>query len=210
MSKTAGNLHAGKTTFSYLGSNIQYNNLCIAENEEALPAGWDPVHVQRGFKPTDSVVTVGTGWSYISSVGEVQRGYPPQYLIRDYMRSLSGMGATIIMDPAVAALLKDAQGFNTKADLGKWLADNVEKTVASYWGNGVVSTMNTSMAIQGLDNPSLSALSKSYKQVKEAPDTMTKPFQAGGINIVVAGAGQTTWFVTDFRVGRGTSVDAWK
>jgi hypothetical protein len=202
LSKTAGNLHAGKTTFSSLGSNLQYNNLCIAENEEALPAGWDPIHVQRGFKPTDSVVTVGTGWSYVSSVGEVQRGYPPQYLIRDYMRSLSGMGATVIMDPAVAALLKDAQGFQTKMDLSKWLADNVEKTVASYWGNGVVSTMGASMAIQGFE-PYAS-------RWKAPPDSLMKPFQPGQINIIVAGGGQTTWFATDFGVGRGTKVDDWK
>jgi len=202
MSKTAGNLHAGKTTFSSLGSNIQYNNLCIAENEEALPAGWDPIHVQRGFKPTDSLVTVGTGWSYISSVGEVLRGYPPQYLIRDYMRSLTGMGATVIMAPEVAALLKDSQGFNTKGDLSKWLADNVEKTVASYWGNGVISTMNASMALQGME-----PLASSYKA---PPDSLMKPFQARAVNIIVTGAGQTTWFVTDFGVGRGTKVDDWK
>jgi hypothetical protein len=205
LSKTAGNLHAGKTTFSSLGSNLQYNNVCIAENEEALPAGWDPLHVQKGFKPTESVVTVGIGWSYISSVGEVQRWYPPQNLIRDYMRSLSGMAATIIMDPAVASLLKDSQGFTAKAALSKWLADNVEKTAGSYWGNGVVSTMNTSMAIQGLGN-----LAKSYKIRQESPETLMKPFQAGQINIVVAGSGQTTWFATDFRIGRGNSVDAWR
>ncbi len=79
MSKTAGNLHHGKTTFSSLGSNLQYNNLCIAENEEGLPEGWDPFHVQMGFKPSDSVVTVGTGWTYISSVGEVQTAYPAHF-----------------------------------------------------------------------------------------------------------------------------------
>ena len=200
MSKTAGNLHSGKTTFSGLGSNLQYNNLCFAENEEALPAGWNPVHVQMGNKPTDSVITVGTGWSYISSVGEVQRGYPPQFLMRDYMRSLSGMGATVIMDPSVAALMKDAQGFNSKEDLSKWFAQNVEKTVASYWGNGVVSTMWASMAIQGLE-PYAS-------QRKMPPDAMIKPFQRVGI--VVAGGGQTTWFVTDFGVGRGELIDNWK
>jgi len=200
MSKTAGNLHSGKTTFSALGSNIQYNNLCIAENEEALPEGWDPIHVQRGFKPTDSVVTVGTGWSYISSVGEVQIKYPAQYLIRDYMRSLTGMGATVIVTPEVASLLKDSQGFNTKDDLSKWLANNVEKTVASYWGNGVISTMSASMALQGLE-PYAS-------QYNLPPDTLIKPFQSGrGVNIIVTGAGQTTWFVTDFGVGRGTKVD---
>jgi hypothetical protein len=200
MSKTAGNLHSGKTTFSGLGSNLQYNNLCFAENEEALPAGWNPVHVQMGAKPTDSVITVGTGWSYISSVGEVQRGYPPQFLMRDYMRSLSGMGGTVIMDPSVAALMKDAQGFNSKEELSKWLAQNVEKTVASYWGNGVVSTMYASMAIQGLE-PYAS-------QRKMPPDTMIKPFQRVGI--IVAGGGQTTWFVTDFGVGRGELIDNWK
>jgi hypothetical protein len=203
LSKTAGDLHAGRTTFSTLGSNLQYNNLCIAENEEALPAGWEPVHVQMGFKPTDSVVSVATGWSYISSVGEVQRGYPPQNLMRDYMRSLSGMGASAIMDPSVAALLKDTQGFKTKSDLSQWLADNVEKTVASYWGNGVVSTMSASMAIQGL---------KPYADwYKLPPDTLFKPFNSKAIQIIVTGGGiQTTWFVTDFRVGRGTLVDDWK
>jgi hypothetical protein len=202
LSKTAGNLHSGKTTFSGLGSNIQYNNLCIAENEEALPAGWEPTHVLKGFKATDSVVTVGTGWTYISSVGEMQRKYPSQYLIRDYMRSLTGMGATVIVTPEIAALLKESQGFNTKKDLSKWLADNVEKTVGSYWGNGVISTMSASMALQGLE-PYAS-------QYKLPPETLIKPFQAGQVNIVVAGKGQTTWFVTDFGVGRGTKVDDWK
>jgi hypothetical protein len=116
------------------------------------------------------------------------------------------MGATIIMDPAVAGILHDdPNNFGTKMDLSKWLAANVEKTVASYWGNGVISTMNSSTALQGME-----PLATQFKQVKEAPDTMMKPFQAGQINIVVAGSGQTTWFVTDFGVGRGTSVDAWR
>ncbi len=203
LSKTAGNLHAGKTTFSTLGSNLQYNNLCIAENEEALPAGWDPVHVQMGFKPADSVVTVGTGWTYISSVGEVQIAYPPQNLMRDYMQALSGMGASVIMDPTVAKLLKETQGFNTKADLAKWLAENVKKTVASFWGNGVVSTMWASMAIQGME-PYAS-------QRKAPPDSLMNPFQPRGIGVIVTGGEiQTTWFVTDFRIGRGTKVDDWR
>ncbi len=203
MSKTAGDLHAGKTTFSALGSNLQYNNLCIAENEEALPAGWDPIHVQMGNKPTDSVVTVGTGWSYISSVGEAQRSYPSQFLIRDYMRSLSSMGATIIMDPSVAGLLHDTQGFKTKNDLSQWLADNVEKTAASYWGNGVISTMSATMAIQGLEPYA------TYKKIPQ--DSLIKPFRPQTVKIIVAGGGiQTTWFVTDFGVGRGTLVDEWK
>jgi hypothetical protein len=204
MSKTAGNLHHGKTTFSSLGSNLQYNNLCIAENEEALPEGWEPFHVQMGFKPSDSVITVGTGWTYISSVGEVQTAYPAHFLMRDYMRSLSGMrGGTVLMDPTVAALLKDEQGFKTKAMLSEWLADNVEKTVASFWGNGVVSTFFTSMAYQGLE-PYASYL-------KMPGDKLIKPMTTRGIQIIAVGGGiQTTWFVTDFGLGRGVLVDEWR
>jgi hypothetical protein len=204
MSKTAGNLHHGKTTFSSLGSNLQYNNLCLAENEEGLPEGWDPLHVQMGFNPSDSVVTVGIGWTYISSVGEVQKSYPAHFLMRDYMRSLSAMmGGTVLMDPTVAALLKENQGFQTKHMLSEWLADNVEKTVASYWGNGVVATFFGSMAYQGLE-PYASYL-------KMPGDKLIKPMNAEGIQIVVVGGGiQTTWFVTDFMLGKGVLVDEWR
>jgi hypothetical protein len=204
LSKTAGNLHAGLTTWSSLGSNLQYNNLCLAEHEEALPEGWDPLHVQMGYKSTDSVVTVGTGWSYISSVGEVQRSYPAQLLIRDYMRALSGQGgATIVMDPTVAALLKDTQGFKTKSELSQWLSQNVEKTAASFFGNGVIATFSASLAFQGLEPYST--------WMKGPPETLIRPFNTKNIQVLVVGGKiQTTWFVTDYRLGRGELIDAWR
>lgn len=131
MSKTIGGLHSGKTTWSSLGSALQYNNVCIAENEEALPEGWEPLHVRMGFKPRDSVITVGIGWSYISSVVMAERDHPAHMLMGDYMKALTGMGsmATIIMDPSVAALLKESYGFKSKDQLSLWLSDNVEKTL---------------------------------------------------------------------------------
>jgi len=128
MSKTIGGLHSKKTTWSTLGSTMQYNNVCIAENEEALPEGWAPVHVQMGFKPNESVITVATGWSYISSVTEAKREYPVHMWMGEYMKALTMGSATVIMDPSVAALLKDAYGFKTKDQLVKWFAENVEKT----------------------------------------------------------------------------------
>jgi hypothetical protein len=130
MSKTLGGLHSKKTTWSTLGSTMQYNNVCIAENEEALPEGWKPFHVQAGFKPNDSVLTVATGWSYISCVTEAKREYPVNMWMGDLMKALTMPMATVIMDPSVAKLLKDTYKFNTKEDLIKWFAGNVEK--ASY------------------------------------------------------------------------------
>ena len=206
LSKTVGNLHSGKTTFSTLGSNLQYNNVTICENEAKLPKGWKPFQVQMGFKPTDSVVTVATGWTYISSVGEVQIQYPPQQLMGDYMRSLTSLGssATIVMDPTVAELMENVQGFNSKEDLSKWLSQYVQKTAASYWGNGVVSTVATSLGRQGLE-PYAGWL-------KVSGDTLIKPFNnPNAIHVIVSGGAiQTTWFVTDFRLGRGVLVDKWR
>jgi hypothetical protein len=128
MSKTIGGLHSKKTTWSSLGSTMQYNNVCIAENEEALPDGWKPFHVQMGFKPKDSVITVATGWSYISSVTEAKREYPVYVWMGEYMKALTMGSATVIMDPSVARLLKDSYGFETKDQLSKWFSENVEKT----------------------------------------------------------------------------------
>jgi hypothetical protein len=206
MSKTAGDLRNEVTAWESLGNNLQYNSLTIAENEEALPEGWDPLHVQMGFKSSDSVVTVGTGWSYISSMGSVQHLYPAQLLIRDYMTALSATGsaAAILMDPTVADLLRDVQGFATKKALSQWLSENVEKTVASYWGNAVVASTYAVMGLQGLEP---------YASWQKLPgDATIKPFNnPGAIQVVVVGgAVQSTWFATDFRLGRGVLVDDWR
>lgn len=202
--KIMGDLRIGAGAYSTLGSTIQYNNLCYAENEESLPPGWEPLHVMLGHKRTDSVVSIGVGWSYISSVGEAQIKHPPHMLFRDYMRSLTGMGATIVMDPTVAALLKDTHGFKTKSELGEWLAKNVEVTAGTFWGNGVNTTARTPVALQGLE--------PFATWMKMPPDTLIKPFtNPKSIQVVVAGGGiQTTWFVTDFMFSKGILIDDWK
>ena len=206
ISKTAGDYRNNVNAWESLGSNLQYNSVTIAENEEKLPEGWEPLHVQMGFKPEDSVVTIGTGWSYISSLGETQPAYPAHMLIRDYLRSLSayGSGATIYVDPTTASLLKDVNGFETKLKLSEWLSENVEKTVASYWGNGVIMTSNMAMAFQGLEPYA------SWQKMSR--DALIKPFNnPKAINVVVVGGSiQTTWFATDFRLNPGVRVDDWR
>ena len=127
MSKTIGGLHSGKTTWSSLGSTMQYNNVCIAENEDALPEGWAPFHVQMGFKPNDNVISVGIGWSYISSVIMAVQEHPVHMIMGDYMKALTMGSSTVIMDPTVADLLKESYGFKTKDELSKWFSENVEK-----------------------------------------------------------------------------------
>lgn len=193
----------GVTGFASLSNPLRYDNLCFAENEEALPEGWEPLHVQLGHKPSDSVVTIFTGWNFINSTGWVEQHYAPQFLMRDYMSSLSGMGATLIMDPTVAGLLSEVQGFKTKTALSQWLSQNVEKTAESYWGNSIVSSMLAPLARQGL---------KPYADWLDVPGkALIKPFaNPNAIHAVVTG-GKTAsvWFATDFMPDRGTSIDEW-
>jgi hypothetical protein len=205
LSKSAGNLHAGKTTFGSLGSNLQYNNCCFAENEETLPEGWEPLSVQFGYKRKDSVVTVATGWTYVSCAGELVTTYPPQMLIRDYMKSLSGMGSTALLcaDPLVAGLLH-RQGFTTKEMVSQWLAKNVRIPVQQFWGNGIITTGYTSLARQGIEPFATWS--------RLPPESLIEPFNdPRNINtVVVGGQTNTIWFITDFRVGKGISIDDWR
>lgn len=202
--KIMGDLRINEGAYSTLGSTIQYNNLCYAENEEALPEGWEPLSVQLGFKRTDNVVSIGMGWSYISSVGEAQISHPPHMMFKDYMRSLAGMGASVIVDPTVAGLLKDVHGFNTKEELAKYLSENAEVEAETYWGNGVNTTAFKPMALQGREPYAT--------WIKTPPKDLIKPFtNARGIRIIVTGGGiQTTWFVTDFQFHGGILIDKWK
>jgi len=205
ISKTAGDLRNNVNAWETLGSNLQYNNMCYGENEEALPHGWDPLHVEMGFKPNDNVVTVGMGWSSIASVGASQSIYPTHFLMRDYMGSFcaSGSAACIVMDPTVAELLKDVHGFKTKAQLSEWFSQNVTKTAASYWGNGVIQSTAVPFALQGLEP---------YASWRKLPDdALIKPFtNPKAIHVVVAGGKvQTMWFVTDFAIRRGVLIDDW-
>jgi hypothetical protein len=47
---------------STLASPSDYVCWVFGENERALPDGWKPLHVERGFKHSDSVVTVMAGY----------------------------------------------------------------------------------------------------------------------------------------------------
>lgn len=193
----------GVTGFASLSNPLRYDNLCFAENEESLPDGWQPLHVQMGHKRTDSVVTIFNGWNFINSTGWAAQHYAPQLLMRDYMSSLSGMGATIIMDPSVAELLRNVQGFNTKEALGEWLSRNVQKTAESYWGNSIVASMLAPLARQGL---------KPYADWLNLPgETLIKPFANPREihSVVVGGNTASVWFATDFGPSGGISIDEW-
>ncbi len=115
------------TTFGFPGGG---QNLLIAENEELNP--WEPLHVQRGFRPEDSTVTVATVVTFqnmchnrttlpesqlaVIASGIAQMGY------KDYQNSPLDVGNVLVMiAPAYAQWFNEA-GF-TRQDIQAFLRD---------------------------------------------------------------------------------------
>jgi hypothetical protein len=189
----------GESGFSSLSNPILYNNLTIAENEENLPEGWKPFHVQKGFKPEQSTLTVFFGWNFVNCSGSVVEHYAPQLMMRDFTRVLAATSAaTLIMDPSVANLLKETQGFKTKEAFHEWLAKNAEIPAQQYWANSIVS---------GMQGP---AGAKDYKNIPEDQmiQHMSNPQMIN--TVVVGGKTASVWFISDFMAGMPVSIDAWR
>ena len=188
----------GESGFSSLSNPLLYNNITIAENEEKLPEGWKPFHVQMGYKPEESTLTVFFGWNFVNCSGSVVEHYAPQLLMRDFTRVLAATGAaTLIMDPSVADLLKNTQGFKTKEAFAEWLSKNAEIPAGMYWANSIVS---------GMRGPN----DQSSKNASN--DTMIKHLRNPKMinTVVVGGETASVWFIADFMAGRPVSIDAWR
>ncbi len=98
-----------KTTLGHPG----YFSFCVAEDQDSNP--WEPLHVERGFEPEDSVVTV-TAVTSPHSVA-TGAGYGPAddvlYLLADAMNTLGSNNITggdqvLVLGPMAAKNLADA------------------------------------------------------------------------------------------------------
>ena len=188
----------GESGFSSLSNPLLYNNITIGENEENLPEGWIPFHVQMGFKPEESTLTVFFGWNFVNCSGSVVEHYAPQRLMKDFTQVLAATGAaTLIMDPSVADLLKDTQGFKTKEAFAEWLSKNAEIPAGMYWANSIVS---------GMKGPG------DINSKKASNETMIKHLSNPKMinTVVVGGETASVWFIADFMPGRPVSIDAWR
>jgi hypothetical protein len=215
LGKTATGVHVYPTEYfesgtspESQGNNLQYNSVVTVENEEALPPGWTPLVQQLGFKPGESVVAVGTGDTMIHSSGEMT-SYNPAQMMVDYAHGLAGGGAvTIYMDPTVARMLHDSYGFESKEQLSQYFCGNFQMTVDQYWSNGVHYS-----TVWGLGKQGLEPYASWVKAFQDGNKTMLiKPYtNPRDVRIVVVGGEtQSTFYVTNFRIGRGIKVSDWK
>ena len=198
-----GYMRLRKQFWTSQGNPIGYNNMCVAENEER--SGWEPFHVQKRFRPGESVVSIFRGWSFVNNVvGSSQRSVGKDMFLQ--LGALPGLfsAATLILDPLVARHLKENDGFQTKLDFCRWISENFTMPAGQFWGTDLIHMMMAPLADQGVEPYA------SWKRLPE--DTLIRPYdKPENINIVVVG-GETSpmWKVSDFAYASSASVDKWR
>jgi hypothetical protein len=214
ISKNLGGSILGESYLGDLGNNTNYNNLCCAENEDALPEGWDPLHVQKGFKADESVVSILGGWSLL--IYAAYKPYPHHEIMANQLVSFetSGAGthhtlnlnpgtqAAFLVSPITANDLKN-EGFDSKEQLSDWIKEHARMSAWTYWA-AMPAHLEAGQA--GVE-PYASWLKLPPEGKTEYP-LITK--NSSVETLVIGGGTDAFWMAGDFRCMANASVDRWR
>lgn len=196
MSINFGDARAGENFMATFGHNLNYNNMCFGENEEL--SVFEPFHVQKGFLPDESTVSLFRGWNVLNF------GIGPAKEMAHVIATFGSMGPSItfVVDPLVAKNLR-TEGFKTKQEACKWIVENSKVPAGHYWESQAQSGFAKGLAAQGVEPFATWA-----KLPKDA--LITPRLSPDGLNIVVVG-GETNpmWITTDFTYTQSVSIDKW-
>ena len=103
---------------------------CIAENEENHP--WEPWHVERGFKPEDSTVTLVAA----SSMLQVWNYGNHEQLLRSIGDALSFLGSIAILDQTPGAVILSGEHAESLRASG-WSKKQVREFIVEHTGRTV-------------------------------------------------------------------------
>ncbi len=130
MSFNFGNAKINENFTATFGNVTNYNNMFAGENEEESP--WAPLHVEKGFRPEESTVSLFRGWN-INHLGMGSAGQTSNRML-DAINGMQSMipGGTFILDPLTAKNLKGLEGFKTKEEFRQWLLDRIKKPAGPF------------------------------------------------------------------------------
>ena len=199
------NLQGGSVPeVTYLGSqgnNYAYNSVTFAENEERSP--WEPFHVQHGFRPDESAVSVFTGCRATAFQLGLRAKHWREH-VRNMLRGLNPHNPpTLILDPITARQFIDRAGFDTVEKVIRWVHDNATMPAGVYWDYQLIENYVYPRALNG-EEPHATKL-------KAAADEMIPVYRLEDIHVVVVG-GETNgyWRIMGCSYGKTVSVDEWR
>jgi len=186
---------AGETYMGSQGNIINYNNLIVPENEKDSP--WPPFHVQKGFKPTDNVVSFFFGFCITQGQGGRGLGVKPIPQYHEAMSYNAGpfaslFGALFLLDPLVANGLVEL-GYKTKDQLADWLQKN------------------TTISVKDVKSMLFSGLPRGPEAANLTDDSIVPKWQRpDAFNFVVVG-GQTNPYhqLANMSYRVSSSIDKW-
>jgi len=191
----------GLTYLGSMGNNYAYNSVTFAENEERSP--WVAFHVQHGFKPTDSTVSVFTGCRCTAFTLGIREKYWREH-VRNMLRGMDPhCPPTFLLDPITARQFIDRGGFDTKEKLIQWVYENAQMPAGEYWDYQLIQNYVYPRATYG-EEPYATLL-------KAAPDEPIPMFRHDEIQVVVVG-GETNgyWRIMGCNYAKTVSVDEWR
>jgi hypothetical protein len=121
----------GTSDRATMGSSGKYS-CCIAEHEENHP--WEPCHVERGFKPEDSTVTLVAAGSMIQ-VWNYGDHIP---LLRSIGDALSFLGSIAILDQTPGAVVLGGEHAEMLRASG-WTKKQVREFIVEHTGRSVAA-----------------------------------------------------------------------
>jgi hypothetical protein len=191
----------GHTYMGSQGNGYAYGSMTFGENEERSP--WEPFHVQHGFKPNESTVSLFTGCrSTAFSLGLRERHWREH--VRNMLRGLDPRTPpTLLLDPLMARQFIDRGRFGTKEKLIAWIDDNARMPAGEFWDYQLAQNYIYPRATFG-EEPWATRL-------KAAPDELIQMFCRDDIHVVVVG-GETNpyWRIMGCTYQKTVSVDEWR
>jgi hypothetical protein len=192
----------GHTYMGVQGNPMSSVPFVFAENEDGLPEGWDPLHVQKGFDIGQSVVSTFSGCQSQNTM-MVLRDEDWEWVLK---RFIGGIGSpqreakTLLIDPAVTAPLLRF-GFDTKEKLIEWIEANVTTPKAHYWLDQEVINYKLGPARSGQEP---------YATWLDLPDDAPIPYLRRVEVVVVGGSGNIRWSANECGYSRSATIDDWR
>ena len=159
MSFNFGNAKINENFTATFGNVTNYNNMFAGENEEESP--WAPLHVEKGFRPDESTVSLFRGWN-INHLGMGSAGQMANRML-DALNGMQSMipGGTFILDPLTAKNLKEMEGFKTKEEFRQWLLDRIKKPAGPFPMRAMAINL---VVVGGEWNPMFTTMDFTYTQ----------------------------------------------
>jgi hypothetical protein len=201
-SNATGGSVPGHTYMGVQGNPMANVPAVFAEHVAGLPPGWNPIHVQKGFKADESVISTFSGCQSQNTM-MVLKDEDWEWVLK---RFIGGLGPPnrgsklLLVDPAVTGPFLRF-GFDTKEKLIEWVEQNVTTPKYHYWLDQEVINYKLGPARAGREP---------YATWLKLPDDAPIPYLEDVNVVVVGGSGNIRWSVNECGYRTSLKVDDWR